>query len=135
MMNGLPIGTRVLIIEDEAIVAMTVEAMVGALGGRVTATVGTVQEALSECLIPEFDIALLDLNLHGKSSLSVATALLARGIPFIVTTGDSRPDLRGPLTDALVVTKPYRPGILGEAIQRRLLIDRGVTCAQPAPAH
>ena len=111
---------RVLIVEDEAIIAMTAEDMLQELGCDVVAIASTLAEAEAAVSRGGFDVVLLDINLNGVASLPVAAQLDAAGLPFIFTTGygaggrDSRYE-RVPL-----VTKPYQPKDLADAIARAL---------------
>jgi len=115
-----PSGTRVLIVEDDSIIAMTAEDMLEEAGCTTAAIAATVAEALSHAAATEFDIALLDLNLKDETSLPVAKALHAQGKPFIFTTGyDGVPSEWG-FDDAIVITKPYRIDQLAGLIAKAL---------------
>jgi CheY-like chemotaxis protein len=83
----LPIGTCVLVVEDQPFVALATADMVMALGGEVSATVATVEEALAAIARKNFTLAMLDIDLAGRSSDAVAAAIAAAGKPFLVTTG------------------------------------------------
>ena len=113
-------GTRALIVEDEAIIAMTAEDMLEEMGCVTVAIAATLSEAMAAAGRGGFDIALLDINLNGAQSLPVADRLHAAGIPFIFTTGygsaGSGPDFH----DVPLVTKPYQLHDLVEAIARAL---------------
>jgi CheY-like chemotaxis protein len=113
-------GIRALIVEDEAIIAMTAEDMLEELGCVTTAIAATLGEAMAAAGRGGFDIALLDINLNGTESLPVADRLLAAGIPFIFTTGygsaGSGPDFH----DVPLVTKPYQLRDLEEAMAKAL---------------
>jgi CheY-like chemotaxis protein len=86
-------GRRILIVEDEIFIALMLETMLVELGCIVARAVTNRANALSliedhaECL----DAATVDINLGGESGLSVAIALRAQGIPFVVTTGYDDP--------------------------------------------
>ena len=64
------------------------------------------------------DAAVLDLNLGGETSVSVADALAARGIPFLVATGYGAAGLPAHLKHIPVLPKPYDPADLTVAIDR-----------------
>ena len=88
-MKDLPLaGRNILIVEDELLIAMDIEASIQDAGGTVVGPAGTVDAALdavdSGALI---DGAVLDVNLRGKFVYPVADALTERQIPFIFTTG------------------------------------------------
>ena len=105
-------GVRVLLVEDEPIIAMTAEDMLGELGCTVAATVATLDEALEAVEREGFDLVLLDINLNGLESHPVADRLRAAGRPFVFTTGYGIAAARG----APVVAKPYRLADLEAAI-------------------
>jgi CheY-like chemotaxis protein len=109
-------GTRVLLVEDEAIIAMTAEDMLEELGCETAAIASTLAEALEAVGTVGFDCALLDINLNGAESLPVAARLRAMGRPFVFTTGygsaGTGPDYR----DVPLVTKPYQLADLEKAI-------------------
>ncbi len=88
-MNALD-GKRILIVEDEFLIAMTARDMLEEFGAIVIGPATTVEEALELANRETIDIALLDLNLHGHSSSVVADALEARGIPVVFATGYAR---------------------------------------------
>ncbi|MGD9614280.1 MAG: response regulator [Alphaproteobacteria bacterium] len=80
-------GARVLIVEDEVLVANYLEELLGMEGCIVLGPAVRVREALSmiECERPE--VAVLNLTLRGERTTAVARALTARRVPFVVTTG------------------------------------------------
>ena len=96
-----------LVIEDEWLVATLLEDMLSELGHNVVATVATVDDALSAVDGNGFDLALIDLNLNGKSARGVADRLLERGIPFACTTGYGRTDLDERLRGRPILQKPF----------------------------
>ena len=108
---------RVLLVEDEPIIAMTAEDMLDALGCRVVASAATLEEALAAGANGDFDVAMLDINLNGVTSLPVADMLEAAGKPFIFTTGYGA-DGCGRHRDVPLVTKPYRLVDLDDALAR-----------------
>ncbi|HEX9932972.1 MAG TPA: response regulator [Allosphingosinicella sp.] len=99
--------TRVLLVEDEPIIAMTAEDMLDALGCDVVASASTLEEALAASERGGFDVAMLDINLNGVTSLPVADRLKEAGTPFIFTTGYGA-GVCGGHTDVPLVAKPYR---------------------------
>lgn len=79
---------RLLILEDEAIIAMMLSDMAEELGAVVVACVRTVEAALKAAHIGDLDAALLDVNLgDGTSGTTVADYLLSAGVPFAFVTG------------------------------------------------
>src|SRR5690606_28701228 len=82
-------GLRILIVEDELLVALELETMLGSLGCEVVGPAARLEKALNLAETEELDGAVLDVNLRGKPVYPVAAALGARGIPFIFSTGYS----------------------------------------------
>lgn len=80
-------GLRVLVVEDEYMVADHIGMMLEDLGCEVAGIVSTVDEALERVRGEPLDGVLLDGNLNGVSSAAVAIELHARSIPFVVATG------------------------------------------------
>lgn len=105
-------GRRILIIEDEALLAMDLRFLLEESGCEVVAEIPTLAKALEAVESLDFDAATLDLNLHGKLSQPVAAALAARGVPFVVITGYSQLMDSFDLRDAPVVGKPIDPAEL-----------------------
>ena len=108
---------RVLIVEDELMVAMLVEAMVEDLGHEVVGPAMTLDRALQLAREGQFDCAILDMNLgDGVMSTPVAAALAARGIPFLFATGYDSKGAVGPF-DAAVLRKPFLAAELDRALR------------------
>ncbi|MEQ8043990.1 response regulator [Xanthomonas hortorum] len=80
---------RVLLVEDESVVAMLLEDCLIELGYEIAATVGDVDAGLEEVKKGNLDLALLDVNLGGSYSFPIAEELDARGVPYIFVTGYS----------------------------------------------
>ncbi len=118
--RAAPGGGRILVVEDEAIVAMEFEATLRGLGYEVIGPAGTLGEALR--LIEtagRIDAAVLDVNLAGCPSYPAADLLAERGVPMIVATGYGeaaerwRHGGRGG-----VLRKPLGPGELEAALRQ-----------------
>jgi CheY-like chemotaxis protein len=112
MTDGTQPTLRMLLVEDEALIAMMAEDMIDGLGHRVVRTATTLADALAACAENGFDAALLDVNLNGDTSMEVATALKARGCPFAFTTGYGAGGVDPAHSDCPVLTKPYALGEL-----------------------
>lgn len=80
-------GLRVLLVEDENLVAMLLEDMLGELGYTVVGPVARLKKALEMAQHEAIDLAILDVNINGEQAYPVAEALAARGIPFVFSTG------------------------------------------------
>lgn len=80
-------GKHILLVEDDPLVAFTVEDMLlYAEAGTVTVA-ETVAQALQALDRQTFDAAIVDVNLRGEASWPVATALRGRGVPYLTATG------------------------------------------------
>ena len=99
---------RILIVEDEMLVAMNIEDMLLDLGHEVAGLASRLEPALSLAREGEFDLAMLDVNLAGETSFPVAHILAGRGIPFLFATGYGRQGLEPGHEDVPVLQKPYR---------------------------
>ncbi|WP_317633219.1 response regulator [Xanthomonas sp. AM6] len=100
---------RVLIVEDESLVAMMIEGILTMQGWEVIANVATVPAALQAVEQGGFDIALLDVNIGGQQVFPVAEALRARGLPLVFATGYGLQGIREDLRHLPVVAKPFSP--------------------------
>jgi two-component SAPR family response regulator len=100
-------GLRILIVEDEFLVAMLVEEMLQDLRCEIVGPVSTLEEAIATVRQNHLDGALLDVNLNGKNVSPVADELLGHEVPFILVTGYGGHKADPPvLTRAPRVTKP-----------------------------
>ena len=109
---------RILIVEDEALVGMALEDALEFLGIGVAGVAGTVDEALAHVEQDQFDGAILDVQLHGKSVLPVADSLEQRGIPFVFATGYGKAGLPEKYRDAPVLQKPFMPAELKDVLAK-----------------
>jgi CheY-like chemotaxis protein len=111
-------GFRVLVVEDETLVAMMVEDLLMDLGCTVVDVVGTLPAALgvvtNESII--LDGAVLDVNLGGDKVFPVAEALQARGVPFIFATGYGIAGIEERFRRSPVLGKPYDGSSLETAL-------------------
>ena len=78
---------RVLVVEDEYLIRMLLEDMLGDLGYAVAAAVGTIAEAREHAANGDFSAAILDVNLAGQEIFPVADILAERSLPFVFVTG------------------------------------------------
>ena len=109
---------KVLVVEDEALVAMLVEDALLDAGFGVIGPAATVEEALSLLQRERPDAVVLDLNLAGETSTPVADELAARGIPYVIATGYGASGLPPGHQDAMVLAKPYDPAELTSMLSR-----------------
>ena len=111
-------GRRVLVVEDETLVAMLVEDTLADAGVVVLGPVATVAEALAMLEQDRPDLAVLDLNLAGETSEPVADALMRLEVPFVVASGYGAAGLPQRLAGIPVLAKPYAPEDLTAALAK-----------------
>ena len=117
-------GRRVLVVEDEMLVAMEFEGLLQRQGCAVVGPASTVDRALALLDHDQPDAALLDLNLNGEPATAVAVALRTRGVPFVLVTGYGEAQSSEPeLQDAPRVDKPVNHHALVRALAR--VMDAG----------
>jgi DNA-binding response OmpR family regulator len=115
-------GRRVLVVEDELLVAMELDSVLRAQGCAVLGPAATVDRAVALIGEGRPEVAVLDLNLGGQSALPVAAALNARGVPFLVVSGYSETQSRAPeLSRAPRLAKPVSHRQLLHALRRALV--------------
>ena len=115
-MTGLA-GKRILIVEDEALIAMMLGEALAERGGDVVGPANTLAAGLRLAESEALDAAVIDVNLNGESADPVAVALDQRGIPFVVTSGYGQsPEMQR--FNAAVFDKPYSPDSIVDALIR-----------------
>ena len=77
----------IFLVEDEALVRMSLASMVEELGHHVVAEAGTIKEAGAIAMTGVFDLAILDINIDGLGIDPVAHVIERRGLPFLFVTG------------------------------------------------
>lgn len=119
-------GMRVLVMEDEILIAMDVEQLCHDHGATEVVVVHSLAESGIEA--PEaagFDAAILDVALSGRSTLPFAARLAAAGVPFVFATGHADSDgLFDEFPDVAVIGKPYGGATLIEALARAIAVAR-----------
>ena len=107
---------RVLIVEDEYMIALDTAAVLKHAGCDVAGIAGSVAKALRLLDDERCDAVVLDANLSGDSAEPVAAALLQRGSPYVVVSGYNTVQLPGLLASAPFLAKPYKPANLAAAV-------------------
>lgn len=113
---------RVLVVEDEPLIAMVVEDSIEMLGYEVVGPFAQRDEALAKAAAGGFDCAILDVNICGGNSYEVADLLLSRGCPFVLATGYSDWSIPCHLVGEKRLTKPYSSSQLED--QLRLMHEK-----------
>src|SRR5690606_27173791 len=117
-----PSGQRILIVEDEPLIAMDLAASLAEAGFEVVGPAGRIDEALRLIGRARFDGALMDANLGGQAVDELAAALTRRNIPFAFVTGYGRESLPTAFAAAPMLTKPVDTAALVK-LARRLFVD------------
>ena len=113
-------GMRVFVVEDEGLVAMSVEDMLSDLGCKVAAQASSLAEAMDKAKAGGFEVALLDVSLNGKQVFPLAEFLSERGIPFAFASGYGRAGLPESFCNRPVVPKPFQIEELSAALTSAL---------------
>lgn len=117
-------GLRVLVVEDEMMVALLAEAVLTDLGHLPVGPALRLEEALLMVGSEVIDVAMLDVNLGDAKSFPIADLLRSRGIPFFFATGYGIEGLSAAYRDELVIEKPYFTADINRAL--------GIVMADPA---
>lgn len=109
---------RVLVVEDEMMIALMLEDMLSDLGHDVVGLAMRLPQALAMAREAAIDMAILDVNLDGRLSFPVAEILAARGVPFFFATGYGSAGVEPPFKDYPVIKKPFETKDLVSAIAK-----------------
>ncbi len=112
---------NVLMVEDEAFLAMTLEELLTAAGYHVLGA-ARLGDALEIAAHQHVDGAVLDVNLHGETVYPLATRLREHGIPFVFASAYSRRSLPEAFRDCEMVQKPYTADAIIGAVEA--MMDR-----------
>jgi CheY-like chemotaxis protein len=120
VVDKLLCGRRILVVEDETLILMMIEAMLADLGCESVTAAATVDKALALVDAQVFDAAMLDMNMDGNTSHSVAEALVARGVPFIYCSGNNNQKYTHVYHDRPMLKKPFKHEELAKILARLL---------------
>ncbi|NWF32286.1 response regulator [Stenotrophomonas sp. SAM-B] len=109
---------NVLLVEDEPTLMQVVGESIAQLGHKVTHRADGLEDALARAAEGGFDVAMLDVNLNGADSFAVADVLIARGIPFVFTTGFGSNHLPERFRGSPLMEKPFRLRDIGQVLSR-----------------
>lgn len=120
-MSSRVFGCRVLVVEDEVMVSWVLEDMLADLGCEIVGPAARVNQAL--VMVDEaIDLAVLDVNLNGEKSFPVADALVARGVPFVFSTGYSKEGIPDGYKAFPMMQKPYDLTDLSKALESLMTV-------------
>lgn len=109
---------RVLVVEDEMMIAMLLEDILNDLGHQVAGVAMRLPQAIEMAKDTDADIAILDINLDGRRSFPVADVLREKGVKLIFASGYGSPGLEAPFLDEIILKKPFEPNDIRLALAR-----------------
>ena len=110
--------TRILIVEDESLIALMLVDYLDVLGKKVAGVADSVASALALVAAGGIDAAILDINLRGgEKSWPIADALAAQGIPFVFASGGSGDAMADAYAERPVLAKPFTMDGLSHALE------------------
>ena len=114
-------GRRVLVVEDESLVAMLLETILEDMGCTPVGPASNVDEgeAIARDTV-DLDAALLDVNLAGRQVFPVAAVLKARGVPFVFSTGYGESGLPDEWRGTPTIQKPFTEAAVRDALMQAL---------------
>lgn len=114
------VGKRILVVDDEPLIAMDIVASLEDEGCKVVGPAATLKKALHLIEHEEIDVALLDANLAGDPVDTLAAALTRRQIPFAFVSGYGREGLPEAFRQATLIKKPFHRQRLMDVVQQML---------------
>jgi DNA-binding NarL/FixJ family response regulator len=111
-------GRRVLVVEDQYLVAEEMRRMVTGLGGEVIGPISRAEPALEALAAEQVDLALLDINLGSEDAYPLARELLRREVPFFFATGCEPWVVPEAFRDVPRLDKPLTSKVLADAVRR-----------------
>ncbi|KGS12189.1 response regulator [Pseudomonas tremae] len=107
---------KVLLVEDETILAMLMEMTLEDLGFITAYHASSLGEGIEYARDGDYDLAILDINIIGGTSFAIATVIADRGIPFMFCSGYGRLGIPEAWLDRQCVTKPFSAEQLDNAL-------------------
>ena len=111
-------GKRILVIEDELLLALCVGQTLEEQGCKVIGPATSVRQGLNLVEKTTVNGAILDINLNGEFVYPVAKALMDRNIPFLFTTGYASLDVPSSFRSVPRLDKPVEPGLFIQVLKR-----------------
>jgi CheY-like chemotaxis protein len=116
--QGSKDARRILVVEDEILIGMLLEDMLGDLGYEIAGTAARVEDALVLARESQIDAAILDVNLNGQEVFPVAEILVGRSIPFVFATGYGERALPEAYQRRPTLQKPFEQETLARELAR-----------------
>ena len=113
-------GRHILVVEDEVLLAIDMEAALQAAGAEVVGPAHGLDAAGRLLATFRVDAAVLDVDLRGEEVFPLADTLLAAGVPLVFTTGHLEVDLPGRFAPAAHFAKPVDVARVIEAVSRAI---------------
>lgn len=113
-------GKRVLLVEDEAILAMALEDILGHLGCVVVGPALTVADGHRLASDAQLDAGVLDINMGNGPNFTIAEILRTRSVPFCFSTGYGLAGVPSQYADVPVLQKPYSDDRLAAMLRTML---------------
>ncbi|MBR0855507.1 response regulator [Bradyrhizobium liaoningense] len=115
----------IFIVEDEALIRMMLVEMLEKLGHTVIAEAGSIDEGRSLAEIEGYDLAILDINLHGYNVQPIAEVVAERGLPLVFLSAYGSAGVPDAFKRTPVLNKPCSPAELEHAID--VVLSNGTT--------
>jgi DNA-binding NtrC family response regulator len=110
-------GRRILLVEDEYLVAKSLARLLDQWGAQIVGPVATVEKAMAILQAPDPpDAALVDINLRGVMAFQVADAAIARGVLLVLTTGYDTAVIPERYRQVAILQKPCDPAEISRAL-------------------
>jgi len=123
IMPPMLVGKRVLIVEDELLVALLIEDLLVDLGCTPVGPYGSVATALEAARTAELDLAILDVNLDGELVYPVADTLILRHVPFLFLSGYGNEAIPPGHPEWRVCAKPFKSADLERMLTAALVTE------------
>jgi DNA-binding NtrC family response regulator len=114
-----PHDSTILVVEDEALIALSIEAQLQDMGFD-TMVATTIEQAFDLLSRPKICLAVLDYNVHGQNTTGIAEALRLRSVPFVVCSGSQFQDMATTFQGVPVISKPYADDALESAVRKAM---------------
>ena len=118
-------GRRVLVVEDESLVAMLLETILEDMGCTPVGPASNIDDGAAMARdTTELDAALLDVNVAGRQVFPVAEVLKARGVPFVFSTGYGEGGLPDEWRGNPTIQKPFTEAAVRDALMKAMGVSQ-----------